>query len=128
MKNQIAIWLCVLSALFLITTANAQNHEEAILGKWYAEDMDQSVIEVVQVNDGSYEGIINSSARAEFVGKKVIYRFRYDQNDNSYAGTIYSTARDMELDGVIKIEDNRKLKITGKKFFMTKTFYWLRKN
>ncbi|MDW3209652.1 MAG: DUF2147 domain-containing protein [Reichenbachiella sp.] len=122
MKKPTIIGIGILIAL-LSLKASGQTKGD-ISGTWYAEEMDQSTIEVTQLSDGSYEGIIRSSAKNEFVGHKVIYDFEYDSDEKDYKGTINSAARNMELDGTIVLEEKGKLKITGKKFFMTKTFYW----
>ena len=129
MKNEI---LKSRSAAFGLAIAllsihiSAQNNQDSITGRWWAEEMDQSVIEVAKLEDGSYEGVILSSSKEEFVGYKVIYDFNYDPNEKNYKGTISSAARKMELDGNIVLEEDGRLKITGKKLFMTRTFYWER--
>ncbi|MCV9386077.1 DUF2147 domain-containing protein [Reichenbachiella ulvae] len=125
-KRIVIIGLGVAIALLSLKVM-AQNGPD-ITGKWYAEEMDESVIEVTRLSDGSYEGIIISSKEEGFVGHKVIYGFKYDDKEKLYTGTINSAARNMELDGTIQLEQSSKLKVTGKKFFMTKTFYWIKKD
>lgn len=106
----------------------AQDSTEKVIGLWYAEELEQSIIEVVSLEDGSFEGVIKSSSTPKYVGHKVIYDFRFDAEENKYKGTISSAARNMELDGSITIEEDGRLKLTGKKLFMSKTFYWERKH
>ena len=127
MKRIILIGFGVVVALLTFKAA-AQTGNESITGTWYAEELDQSVIEVVTLEDGSYEGVIKSSSKADYVSHKVLYDFEYDVEKNHFAGTISSAARNMELDGTIVLEEDGRLKLVGKKFFMTKTFYWVRKN
>jgi len=107
--------------------ARAQTENESIAGVWYAEELEQSMIEVVKKSDGDYEGVIQSSSEEKYVGHKVIYDFKYDPKENHYTGTISSASRNMKLDGTIILEKDGRLKLTGKKLFMTRTFYWERK-
>ena len=125
-KRLALIALGVAIALISIK-ASAQDTSMKIVGMWYAEDLDQSMVEVVELEDGSYEGVIKSSSTASYIGHKVLYDFLYQEGEKVYRGTIHSASRDMELDGYITMEKDGRLKLTGKKFFMTRTFYWERK-
>lgn len=103
-----------------------QVEEEAIIGRWYAEELDQSIIEVLRAEKGGFEGIIRKSANPNLVGQKVIRGFSYQKKEKHYVGTIYSAIRKMELDGTMKLESQGRLRVTGEKLFITKTFYWSR--
>lgn len=131
MKKQMITKVLLITGVIvaiLALKANAQSGQGFhILGKWYAEEMDESVIEVKQDTDGSVKGVIIESSNEEYVGKKVIYDCRFDAEDDAYKGKIYSVARKMEIDGTFTLEAADKLKIVGKKLFITKTFYWVRK-
>ena len=126
MKRMMLIGFGVVIALLTFKAA-AQTSTGSITGTWYAEELDQSVIEVVRLKDGNYEGVIQSSSKEEYVGHKVIYDFEYDPEENHYTGTISSAARNIKLDGTLVLEEDGRLKLVGKKFVMTKTFYWDRK-
>lgn len=126
-KGVITIGVGLLVALLSICVS-AQSKKTGITGMWYAEEMEQSLIEVRQLPNGSYEGIIRSSGKESFVGHKVIYGFKYDEGEETYKGTISSASRNITLDGTIALEGEDKLKITGKKYLMSRTFYWERKD
>ncbi|MEO1050543.1 MAG: DUF2147 domain-containing protein [Bacteroidota bacterium] len=119
----LGIWVALISI-----KASAQTGGSKIEGKWYAKDLEKSIIEVTKTSDGTYEGVVKSSAKESYVGGKVIRYFTYDADKQLYKGKIYSLARGMELDGEIVLEKDGRLKLTGRKFFMTKTFYWTRSN
>ncbi|MEL6557093.1 MAG: DUF2147 domain-containing protein [Bacteroidota bacterium] len=127
MKRIILVLLGLMIAIVASKTV-AQTSEGSIAGSWYAEDLDESVIEVIQLKDGSYEGVIKSSSKEKYVGHKVIYGFKYNAAEKQYEGTISSAARNMEMSGTIVLEKNGKLKLTGRKFMISKTFYWERRN
>ncbi len=97
---------------------------DAILGTWYAEELEKSTIEM-KVEDEKYFGMIINSADPDYVGKKVVFDLVYQSDETNYTGRIYAISRKMELDGTFTLEDD-KLKVVGKKFFMTKTFFWTR--
>lgn len=123
------LWIGLgLAAALVSIKASAQANKEEITGKWYAEELEQSIIEIKKAKDGTFEGLITESAKEDYVGQKVIYGFEYDEKEKVYDGTIYSVARRFELDGQILLEGDDRLKITGKKFFMTRTFYWVKSN
>lgn len=126
MKRLALIGFGVAIALLSIKVS-AQDYSQKIIGSWYAEELDQSTIEVTRLTDGSFQGTIKASSTPTYIGHKVIYNFRYHEEERSYKGTISSAARNMELEGVITVEKDGRLKLIGKKLFMTKTFYWVRK-
>lgn len=124
MKKQI-LFFKVMIFSWLVTTVYAQENE--VTGRWYAKEMDESIIEIQQNEKGMYEGIIKESSRDDFIGKKVMYDFKYNEENKRFEGRIYSVARKMELDGIFILNKPDELKVTGKKLFISKTFYWKRK-
>lgn len=110
--------------LLIFTKLIAQSTR--IEGNWRAKELDQSIINIQKNTEGILEGIVKSSDDTQMIGKKILYGFKYDNEDAIYKGKIYSYKRKMELDGALKLESNVILKVTGKKLFISKTFLWER--
>lgn len=123
MKKQV-VFLVGMLLNWIISISFAQ--ENSIVGKWYAEDLEESFIEVQKNEKGYYEGIIKESSRDDYIGQKVIYDCLYDEENKRYKGKIYAISRNMNLDGVFELSKPDELKVTGKKLFISKTFYWKR--
>lgn len=96
----------------------------SITGKWFAQEIDNSVIEIVETEKGLVGTIIQSD-EPDYVGKKVIYDVSYNKENNEYQGTIYSVVRKMTLNGTFSRKDDT-LKVVGSKFIISKTFFWER--
>jgi len=129
MNNKRVIFLAVLFLSFFINHTmlhanGVKDQEGKLIGKWYAEDLEQSVISIVKKSDGTLEGTIVESADSKFIGKRVLYDLKYEGDDQAFKGRLYSPKRNMEIDCTITFESSEKLKIVGKKLFMTRTFYW----
>ena len=127
-RKKIGIIVLGLAIALITLKASAQTGKSSIEGKWYAEELDQSVIEITRLQNGNFEGVIKSSSTAEYLGHKVIYDFKYDKDKRHYNGTINSAARNIELDGTIVLQNTNSLKVTGKKLWMSKTFYWTKQD
>ncbi|MGB0524519.1 MAG: DUF2147 domain-containing protein [Flammeovirgaceae bacterium] len=106
---------------------NATYQQKSIIGKWYAEDLEQSTISVIKKSDNTFEGHIIASSNADYIGKKVLHDVRYSTDDQAYKGTLHSPKRDITIACTLTLESQHKLKVVGKKFLITKTFYWDKK-
>jgi hypothetical protein len=114
--------------LLLILLANiqfliAQTKETAIAGYWYEEDLDKSTIEVFKGSNGFWSAKILKSADAKKVNKVLFTDGVFNAKDVSYKATLTHPSTGMEIGTTMTIEA-KKLKIVGKKFVITKTFYW----
>lgn len=116
----------ILFFLFLVTIQTAMISQDNISGTWLAEDLDHSVINIYKENDGLYYAKITESENKAYINKIVLKEMKYNPKDKVWKGTIYSPKRNMEIDGTISLDSNEKMKLVGKKYFMTKTFYWTR--
>ena len=125
-KKGLVIGLGIAIALMAIRVSAQDSPSSDIVGKWYAEELDKSVIEIKEDTEGFITGTITESANEDYVGKKVIYDCKFSEDEEAYLGTIYSVARKMEIDGRFTLDAADKLKIVGKKLFITETFYWNR--
>ena len=108
---------------FMLFTAFAPTND-SILGIWKATEMENSTIEVYRNKDGLIYGKIISSDEQDFIDKLVLKKAKYDPEDNVWRGEIYSLKKDMTIDVTLSLISDKKLKIVGKKYFVTKTFYW----
>ena len=105
---------------FLVFTTN----DPSILGTWKAADLENSIIEVYEDKDGFLYGKIIESDKKEWINEVILKKVKYAPKDKVWMGEIYSLKRKMTVKVTISLESNKKLKLIGKKFFMTKTFYW----
>lgn len=113
------------SILFLSLTTFAAN-DASIIGNWKAPDLENSTIQVYKSNDGYFYGKIIESDKPEWVDEVILKKVKYFPEDEVWKGKIYSLKRKMSIDVTINLETENKLKLVGKKLFMTKTFYWTR--
>lgn len=115
--------IIIIFTSFLLTT-NAFSQDE-ILGNWFAKDLDNSTIQIYR--DGlTFYGKIISSDIENYFGTIVLKEFEYDDENEKWKGTIYSVKRKMNINGTLNLEEEGKMKVIGKKYFMTKTFYWIK--
>ncbi len=112
--------------MFISTLAMAQKNPNDITGKWYAEELDKSTIEIKKVSQDLYVGVVIESDEPTMLDSRILYDFRKDDDSNSYSGRIYSVKRDMEIDGEIEMLTANKILVTGRKLFFSKSFEWVR--
>ena len=122
MKNNKIVHITLLIIIFSLNSF--ANKEHNIIGKWYAEEIEKSTIEIEQKEDGNFYGEIVASEKKEWIGKTVLDNLKYDSKTNTWKGEIYSLKRNMTIDVTLSLESEMRLKLVGKKLFMTKTFYW----
>ena len=113
------------SILILFLTAFTLN-EGAILGNWKAPDLENSTIKVYKSSNGYFYGKIIDSDKKEWINEIILKKAKFDPKTKSWKGQIYSLARDITIDVTLSLESTQKLKLVGKKYFFTKTFYWSR--
>ncbi len=110
---------------FLLFFHSGLFSQDVVVGKWHAEDLDNSVIKIYKESNLLFGKII-ASDKAEYIGQMVLKSFKYNQKDTRWEGTIYSPKRKMEINGTLSLESPDKIKLVGRKYLMTKTFYWNR--
>lgn len=96
---------------------------DAIEGKWFAEELDNATIRI-EARNGAYFGEIVRSDVADHVGVEVLKNLQFDPEQANWIGTVYSPKRKMNINATVTLESPDKLKIVGKKFVLTKTFYF----
>ncbi|MEM6321653.1 MAG: DUF2147 domain-containing protein [Bacteroidota bacterium] len=117
----------LLSVGLLCTSFSMDNQNaKAIIGVWKAEAIENSSIELYEAEDGLLYGKIVDSSEKDWIGKVIFSEGTYDAEANHWQGELYSLKRKMTIAATLSLESDKKLKVVGKKFFMTKTFYWER--
>ncbi|WP_338813118.1 hypothetical protein V9L05_17415 [Bernardetia sp. Wsw4-3y2] len=101
--------------------------EDQITGKWFAKEIDNSIIEVSKNSNQKWQGKIIKSDNKETIGK-TIFLAEYQSKDKNYTGTLYKPDGDIEVAATLTLLSSQKLKVVGKKFFMSKTFYFTKTN
>lgn len=116
--------LLAIAALFLMTSMAFTSGESGIVGNWQAADIENATVKVYKDENGYYYGKIIKCDRIEWIGEFILKKVKYEAENNEWKGELHSLARDATIDVRISLESQRKLKLVGKKFFMTKTFFW----
>ena len=113
--------IAILSGL----SASLSAQSDAIEGKWFAEEMDNSTIVISEKKEAFFGKVIESD-NAEHLEKNILKNFVYDPAENHWKGKIFSPKKNMIIQATITMIDRSKLKIVGKKLFFTKTMYFTR--
>ena len=121
----IKIMFYCINFFFLSFLPNYQ-HSDTIMGIWKATDLNNSTIELYETEAGLLHGKIIDSDEKAWIGKVILTEGKYDSKNNQWQGNLYSLKRKMTIPATLSLTSKNKLKLVGKKFLMTKTFYWER--
>lgn len=124
--NKFILLTTILVMSFVNYSFSAGQHPDAIMGKWYCEDLDKSTFLITKDAAGTYSAVITASSDPSFVGKTAMKNVKYIAAKSRWEGTIISVKRKKELDGVFTLAANGKLKVVGSLMIFSKTFYWVR--
>ena len=116
--------IITLSVLFVASLLYAQTIESKIIGNWFCVEMDKSTINVYKAADGFYYAKITESEVKTNVGKTILTKAKYNKTENTFTGTMTRPSNGMEINSTIYMENDNRVKVVGKKFIITKTFYW----
>lgn len=84
-------------------------------------------MEIYRAGDGNYYGkIINDNSQDSKNGKVILKALKYNEKSDSYIGKLESPDNGTEIDVAVSFAGNKRLKVVGKKFLMTRTFYFSR--
>jgi uncharacterized protein (DUF2147 family) len=116
-----------LSFIAISVTALAQSPND-IIGKWNNEAPGTSMqMEIFLATDGKYYGkTIRSKEHPAQEGKITLKALVYDQKTNQYTGSMKVPDGNMELNISLLLVNKDRIKMTGKKLLMSKTFYLAR--
>jgi len=112
------------SAFLLGIQSHTQN--DAILGTWNAKDLENATIKLYRSDDGFIYGKIVDCNRKDWIDKVILDKTKYNKQDQAWKGEIHSLRTGMDINITIYLQNDNKLKLVGKKFFMSRTYYWER--
>jgi uncharacterized protein (DUF2147 family) len=115
------LWIC----FFMGSQVSYAQNAHAILGKWKNLDEGKAMqLEIYLAQDDKYYGkIINDNNQPSKNGTIALKALQYDAAMGSYKGTMQPPDSKMEINITATLLGNNKLKMVGKKLFMSKTFY-----
>ena len=114
---------CCINCCYLLPILTTQN-SNTIIGVWKATDLNNSIIELYKGKDGLLFGKIIDSDEKAWIDKVIFTNGKYDSKEDHWQGNLYSLKRKVTIGATLSLASKNKLKVVGKKFFMTKTFYW----
>lgn len=112
---------CFLSLTIFSTIILSQTKPDDIIGKWYSEEMSQSTVNIYKTEKGEYEGKYISTKKAEHIGHRVFSEFKFNASEQLWVG-ITTTGSGMVIKSKLYLLPDGKLKLVGKKYFITKTY------
>lgn len=117
----------ILIKLLILISSVSNEQSPSISGKWFASEMDNSTIQFEIGDDGILIGKVIDSDVAEYIGKTIFEKGIYDDEKQTWEGTAYALKRNITIRGSLSLVDPNQLKLVGRKYFLTKTFYMIRK-
>jgi len=123
MKLIIILLIAKAGLSFVNETDSSQS---SILGTWKAAELENSTIEVYEGKDGYIYGKIIESDQKDWIDEVILKKVKYDATKKTWEGIVYSLRMYFNVDVVMSLESEKKLKIVGTKWYMSKTFYWTR--
>ncbi len=115
---------CSLIAFLLLFFDSSLFGQDALIGNWFAEDFENSTIQIYKGEDTHYYAKIIDSDKKEFIDQIVLRKMIYNADKNQWKGIVYSPNRKKEINGTLSLESTGELKLIGEKYFIRKTFYW----
>ncbi|MEM9981597.1 MAG: hypothetical protein AAF734_03805 [Bacteroidota bacterium] len=122
MKKRVKVSALLMVGM-LISAATFAQSAEKIAGKWYAEEVDESVIKIYKAKNGHWYGKIIESADEDKVDHLLLDKIVYDEEKKALTSTLKAT-NGMKVKATLTLVDAQTLKIVGRKMLMTKTFIW----
>jgi uncharacterized protein (DUF2147 family) len=115
------LWICFFMGSQVLYAQNAH----AILGKWKNLDEGKAMqLEIYLAQDGKYYGkVINDNDQPSKNGTIALKALQYDAAMGSYKGTMSPPDANMDIHVTLSLQNVNKLKMVGKKLFISKTFY-----
>ncbi len=114
----------LLVVLLLAGSLESRGDVRDIVGYWYSEELDKSTISIYPVAEGLWHARIVASANKGHIGKELLSGLRLLTTKNEYAGTLTSPKNDMDVDATVFVVADGRLRVTGKRLFFKKTYFW----
>jgi hypothetical protein len=124
-KNSILIGLLLVTTYLPAIIPKSQN-SNPFVGKWTDVEKAAKVIEIYLAKDGLYYGkVIKTDEPTKAPIGSVLYKqCKYDVKNQTLTGFLTPSDADFKIDATFQIEKDGKLKISAKKFFISKTFFF----
>ncbi|MEM6347086.1 MAG: hypothetical protein AAF927_24570 [Bacteroidota bacterium] len=100
--------------------------QTSILGTWQAAELENSTIEVYEAEDGYIYGKIIASDEKDWINEIVLKKVKYDTKQKAWKGLVYNLRLYFDINVALTLESDKKLKIVGSRWYMSRTFYWSR--
>ena len=115
----------ILGCFFLIALTSSSLRAQAfdIIGKWKFKEKPR---ELMITQEGKHFEGKAVNPKAEYKEVKILKNLHFDTKQQAYVGTLNSPKKNMSLDVTIYKVSSDKLKMVGKKGFMTKTFHLIK--
>jgi uncharacterized protein (DUF2147 family) len=117
--------MVILGSTFLLSSF-IQKENNSFEGNWIAKDLANSTIEVTKNGKDYWQGKITASDDKSIIGRKVFDKIKSDGKGN-WVGKLTDPIKEMDVNATFHLDNANTLKLVGKKFFFTKTYYWIRK-
>lgn len=114
----------VFSTTIVLLITTTLTTAQTIVGNWVATEIENSTIQVYESKDGFLYGKIIASDKKEWIGEIILKKVKYYPKEKVWKGEVYSLLRRFSIDATLSMETSKRLKLVGRKFFMTRTFYW----
>ena len=118
--------ITILMLIFFLNSSFVQKENNSFEGNWIAKDLANSTIEVVKIGKEHWKGKIIASDDKTIIGKIVFDNVKSDGKGN-WIGKLTNPIKEIDVNATFHLDNENTLKLLGKKFFFTKTFYWIRK-
>ncbi len=121
MKTAIAILV-----MLVLNSSFIQEKQNTFEGFWIAKDLANSTIQVTKRRKEVWQGKITASEDKTIIGKVVFDNIKSDGKVN-WVGKLTDPIKDLTVNAMFHLDNENTIKLVGKKFFITKTYYWVRK-
>lgn len=116
-----------LIAAFFSSGVSFGQEAKSLIGLWRNETDEKKISEFFKESDGFYYGkIYSDKVNPENVGKTVMKKLKFDRKDKNFVGVMSPPDKKIELEITITFITADRIKVVGKKFLFTKTFYFSR--
>ena len=110
--------------LFFTALSFSQNSANDFQGNWLTSEMENTTINIFLAKDGFWYGKIIKSDTKENIGKMLLNKMKFDKMKNVLEGKLIRPNNGMVVNATISLDGDKKLKMVGKKLFITKTVHW----
>jgi hypothetical protein len=124
-KTTLILSLCI-AIYSQVSFQNPSAQANDILDYWYAKDLEESYVKIMQSKAGSHFGRIVKSAEPTFVDKVMLKNMVYNEEEKHWEGTLMPPHRNIEVNATFKLRSEQVLEVEGRVFLITKNYTWER--